>query len=131
MIVKTYKNKIPKKYFKYLPEIFWEGMPEATDPMNFYMCFFDKSEFIGAAKLNYIDPILKDDLPSWTLEVEFFEVNKNKIKTGCGRKMYEYMELRYPVHLVKLMYYDDNAKNFWKHMGFHLVTGKNMEKKIK
>lgn len=131
MTIKVYKEKIPKKYFKLLPTVFWERMSEACDPFNFCLGFFEGHKFLGAAKVLYYEPILVDDLPLWDLEIESFEVNYKERRKGYGRRMYEYLETRFPIYKVNLMYYDDDAKLFWKRMGFRVTEGTHMEKKIK
>ena len=128
---------ISQQELKYLlkeeyPDDFPMVSYEYTDESNFEVSI-DESKFLNdethggdwimfsnicVMRLEFeIDP----NFHTYTVDIDAFEINENYRNSGYARKIIEVLEHVLKKHgyvMIKVIPYDNNARDFWEHLGY-------------
>lgn len=139
---KIYKKHLPKYISKQLPELFYDSSDSFIfDNNTIVVVMWDVGgicgpDLMGAVALEYKDFIIQDMSPMFDLYIARFEVNKDCLRKGYGKRMYEFIERNvksiYKISLIHRAYDKNVSYKFWRAMGFKHVRGSSqyMEKKL-
>ncbi len=116
------RKNLPLYISKLFPELF--GVRSYCDDEEFIVLIYETNTPVGCCLCQTEDPVIdKEGNIKINIKINRFEIRKSKQRKGYGTQLFNWVVTKFNVHKVSLLYLDDNAKKFWKAMGFHKESG--------